>query len=286
VTGPDDGGFAGRLHRAASDMAGRIAGPDTPLRLAISPLYTRALAVVSGARGVDVDINGVWFRIDPYHRVFIQPDYEADVARYLGQAMRPGQCALDIGAHIGVYALQMARWTAPGGRVIAFEPNPETAEILHRHVIMNGFERSVRVERMAIGRVPGVSSLFGAAGSGTSRLGRPNPQSQESGTVERTVPLQTVDAYCAAHGVNPDWMLIDVEGYELDVLAGARETIARRGSALSIVVEFHPTLWEMSGASRAGVEALVASIGRVARGLTGQRDPFVDYGVVVLDSIT
>ena len=42
----------------------------------------------------------------------------------------------------------------------------------------------------------------------------------------------------------------------------------------------------MSGASRAGAEALLASLGRTARGLTGQRDPFADYGVVVLEAIS
>lgn len=286
MTRPRTGGLAGRLHRAASAAAGRLAGRDTFLRRTVSPLYTRALSALSGGRGVAADINGEWFRIDPRHRVFVQPDYEADVARYLRESMRPGECTLDIGAHIGVYALQIARWTAPCGRVIAFEPNPQTAEILRRHVAMNGLEPSVQVEQVALGRAPGSSSFFGAAGSGTSRLGMPNPESREPGMTELTVQLQTVDAYCVAHAIDPDWMLVDVEGYEFDVLSGARDTIARRGSALSIVVEFHPTLWEMSGASRAGAEALLASIGRTARGLTGQRDPLVDYGVVVLDFIS
>ena len=283
MTGPRGGGFGARIRRTVSAAAGRLAGRDTPIRRAVSPIYTRVLSALSGGRGVDADINGESFRIDPRHRVFVQPDYEADVARYLRESMRPGQCTLDIGAHIGIYALQIARWTAPGGRVIAFEPNPQTADILRRHLAMNGLESSVRVEQAALGRAPGASAFFGTAGSGTSRLGAPNPDAPESGLSEITVPLQTVDAYCVTHAVSPDWMLVDVEGYEFDVLSGARDTIARRQSALSIVAEIHPALWEMSGASRARAEALLASLGRTPRGLTGQRDPLAEYGVVVLE---
>src|SRR5207253_2157086 len=186
----------------------------------------------------------------------------------LRDRMRPGQICLDIGAHIGVYALQIARWTAPGGRVIAFEPNPGTASVLRRHLHMNALDDVVRVEGVALGRAPGAAALFGETGSGLTRMSSPNPVDGGAQQIA-TVPVSTVDAYCAAQSLHPDWMLIDVEGFEFDVLSGAVETIRGGGPGTSIVVEVHPGMWESTGWTRDAVSALMATLGRRIVPLTG-----------------
>lgn len=275
------GGGVGRLHALLSALAGGAARRDSPLRRLLSPLYGHFLHLITAGRGVAAQINGEPFRIDPRYRGFIQPDYEAELAGILRARMRPGQVSLDIGAHVGVHALQIARWTTPGGRVVAFEPNAGTAVVLRRHLRLNGFTDSVRVEDVALGRAPGTSMFFGEPGSGLSRLSAPNPDdpSAPKGT---SVAVATVDDYCRTHALRPDWILIDVEGFEFDVLAGAAETIRERGRALSIVIEIHPTLWPTTGWTRASVEALLASLGRRPAPLVGQGDPLGDYGSIEL----
>jgi FkbM family methyltransferase len=276
------GGSVGALHRVVKGLAGLIASRESPLRRTLSPLYGSLLYALSGGRGVAAELNGTSFRVDPRYRWFLQPHYEADLAQFLRARMRPGQCCLDIGAHIGVYALQVARWTAPGGRVIAFEPNPGTATVLRRHLRMNGLESVVRVEEIALGRVAGAVSLFGETGSGLTRMAAPNPDDAGAQHIAM-VHVQTVDEYCAASTLEPDWMLIDVEGFEFDVLSGAMATILRRGPALSIVVEIHPTLWETTGWSIADVENLCAAIERRLVPLTGQQDALGQYGSILLE---
>jgi FkbM family methyltransferase len=278
------GGAVGGFHRVVKGLAGLLGSRESPLRRTLSPLYGSLLYALSGGRGVAAELNGQSFHVDPRYRAFLQPHYEADLAEFLRDRMRPGQTCLDIGAHIGIYALQAARWTAPGGRVIAFEPNPGTAAVLRRHIRMNGLERDVRVEEIALGRAPGAAPLFGDAGSGLTRLSAPNPVDAEARHVG-TVRVDTLDGYCAARGTAPDWILIDVEGFEFDVLAGACETIRARGPSLSIVVEIHPTLWEATGWTRAGVDSLMASIARRIVPLTGQRDPLGQYGSAVLERV-
>lgn len=250
-------GSIGRFQQAISTAAGVFGSHDASWRRRTSPWFTALLRALTSGRGVPSELNGEPFRIDARYRVFLQPDYEAAVAAFLRPRVSAGQCALDIGAHIGAYALQMARWTAPGGRVIAFEPNPGTAAVLKRHLRMNQLENAVHVEQTALGKGPGSAAL--------------------------PVPVQTVDSYCAAHGIDPDWMLVYVEGYEFDVLAGSRETIARRGDALGIVIEVHPELWRLAGWSRPEAESLLASLGRRARPLTGQADALGAYGSVLLE---
>jgi FkbM family methyltransferase len=278
------GGGVGRLHRIIKGLAGLIGSRESPWRRSLSPLYGSLLYALSGGRGVAAELNGEFFRVDPRYRWFLQPHYEADLAGFLRARMRPGQCCLDIGAHVGVYALQVARWTAPGGRVIAFEPNPGTAAVLRRHIRMNGLEAVVRIEGTALGRAAGTAALYGDAGSGLTRLSAPNPQDSAASKLG-TVDVHTVDDYCAEHHVEPDWMLIDVEGFEFDVVTGATETIRRRGAALSIVVEIHPGLWEPTGWSRTDVDALCRSLGRRILPLTGQRDPLSQYGTVLLEPV-
>jgi FkbM family methyltransferase len=276
------GGRLGAFHRVASTAAGLLGSRDAPIRRRLSPLYGHLLYALSFGRGVRSELNGEAFFLDPRFRWFLQPDYEADLARYLRARMRPGERVLDIGAHIGVYALQIARWTSPGARVIAFEPNPGTAQVLRRHLRMNRLDEAVRVEEVALGRSAGATALFGDPGSGTSRLAAPNPDDFHARPMN-AVMVQTVDAYCAEHGIEPDWMLLDVEGFEFDVLAGALDTIRRRGPRVSIVLEIHPTLWPMTGWTRADIDAFLQSIGRRALPLTGQRDPLADYGSIVLE---
>ena len=277
------GGVVGRVHRIVSALAGGTAHRNSPLRRRLSPLYGELLNVVTAGRGVTAEINGEAFRLDPRYRGFIQPNYEADLARILRLRMPVGSRCLDIGAHVGIYALQMARWTAPTGQIVAFEPNAGTAAVLRRHLRLNGFDGRVRVEPIALGRTPGTSVLYGDAGSGLSRLTAPNPEEPAPHTTD--VPVTTVDEYCLDHSFVPDWMLIDVEGFEFDVLAGATRTIRSRGRSLSIVVEIHPALWPMTGWTSESAGALFQSLERQPVPLVGQGDPLADYGSIELAPI-
>ncbi|MEP6916166.1 MAG: FkbM family methyltransferase [Acidobacteriota bacterium] len=278
------GGVVGRFHGAMLSVADRIGTPDSAVRKRFSSAYGDLLYALTLGRGVEAKLNGESFHVDPRLRWFLHPEYEAELAGYLRRKIPPGAVCLDIGAHIGVYAMQIARWIGPSGRVIAFEPNPGTAPILRRHLRMNDLGGIVRVEETALGRQSGTASLFGVPGSGLSRLGAPNPIAVDT-LPASSVAVGTVDAYCAANRIDPDWILIDVEGLEFDVLSGAVETIRRRGSALSIVVEIHPTLWPLTPWTRDTVEALFRSIGRRAVSIVGQQDPLGDYGSISLEPV-
>ena len=272
-------GVIGLLHRAGVACANAVGGPNASWRRSLSPWVGRALHAATFGRGVATDINGATFRIDPRHRVFMQPDYESPVASFLRERVRPGHCCLDVGAHVGVYALQLGRWVSPGGRVVAFEPHPGTAEVLRRHLRMNRLESVVTVEAVALGARHADGVLFGSAASGMSRLRSANPALPGHDVEETRVTVLTMDEYCGGKHLQPDWIVIDVEGLEMDVLSGATRTLEHA----SVVAEFHPDLWVASGWSREAVTTLLSSLGLRAVGLTGQRAPLDEYGVVALE---
>jgi FkbM family methyltransferase len=205
------------------------------------------------------------------------------VASFLRQRVLPGAVCVDIGANVGVYVLQFAHWSRPGGHVIAFEPNPHAHRVLERHVRMNGLLETVDVVPAAVGGASGSANLYVSGADGRSRLGSPNPEA--TGNIEATrVTTITLDEYCHTHRTLPDWIFIDIEGFEMAALAGAREVVQTRGSALGIVVEMHPSVWDSAGTTRGEFEALITELGRHAVSLTGQVDPLGEHGLVLLAS--
>jgi hypothetical protein len=102
---------------------------------------------------------------------------------------------------------------------------------------------------------------------------------------EISVDVTTLDQFCAAHSVDPDCVLIDIEGFEIAALRGAEELIRRRGSRLLIVVEMHPSLWPSANTSADQASALFESLRLRAVPLTGQRDALRDYGIIALEAL-
>jgi hypothetical protein len=95
------------------------------------------------------------------------------------------------------------------------------------------------------------------------------------------VPVTTVDAFCATRGLAPSLINIDIEGFELHALRGARETLGKHRPAL--VVEMHPHNWPEIGADRPQAAALLTALGCRAIPLDGQTDPLAEYGHVALE---
>jgi hypothetical protein len=57
-----------------------------------------------------------------------------------------------------------------------------------------------------------------------------------------------------------------------------------RKAALTLMVEMHPPLWPLSGASRDSMQKLLDALQLHVEPLTGQRDPFAENGVVALST--
>ena len=274
------GAAAVRALRQGAAWVVRRLGRDAPLLRIARPGYEAALWVASGGRGIRSTINGVPCRL--HHRFrWIPQTYEYDVASFLARRVRPGAVCIDVGANVGLYVIQFAHWSQPTGQIVAFEPNPVARRTLVRHVRLNRLAHRVEVVPFAVGERDGEATLHVTAFDGRSRLELANPL-VDAPSRPVTVRLTSLDGFCARRQLRPDWILIDIEGFELSALQGARRTIEEGNPSLGLVVECHPSLWAVSHTSRRDFEGILADLHLEPTPLTGQHDPLSEYGVVHL----
>lgn len=142
-----------------------------------------------------------------------------------------GVCALDIGANIGVLAVEWGRHMAHWGNVYAFEAQERVYYALAGNIALNNCH-NVRAQHMAIGETVGmidvpVLDVLAPASFGSLEL-RPVGEREDVGQPLSglTLPVQmvNVDAFTFTR---LDLIKIDVEGMELDVLNGAEQSIAK-----------------------------------------------------------
>jgi hypothetical protein len=89
----------------------------------------------------------------------VRGQYEPEEVRFAQSVLKPGDTAVDIGAHIGFFTVQMAAAVGATGRVYAFEPFDANADLLERSLAENRFEDRVIFQRAAVGAAAGSATL-------------------------------------------------------------------------------------------------------------------------------
>ena len=229
----------------------------------------------TGGRGLSSTLpGGEKIRVLPEHRYLSWNPQEYAAFK---RVVSPRMVALDVGANVGAYSMLLGQWVGPAGRVYAFEPAPHAFSGLVRHIHLNDLDDVVRPLAEAVGDRETRAEFLVMETAGESRLAARDDRPDG----RLTVPVVTIDGFCAREGIDPDFIKIDVEGWELAVLRGARETIRRRGRDLALFVEMHPSAWPHIGASR---ESLLDEL-RAQRlepvSLTGADDMWTIEGVAV-----
>src|SRR5579863_2160017 len=100
--------------------------------------------------------------------VYVPPDarnqgialdqYEPEVTARIQEIVKEGMTVCDVGANIGLITLLASRLAGPTGRVVAFEPVPDNAEILHGNIQRNGCQNVTVIEK-AVGAKPGCAEI-------------------------------------------------------------------------------------------------------------------------------
>ena len=160
--------------------------------------------------------------------------HEPAVTALLRREVKPGDVAVDIGAHIGYFTLLLSRLVGEKGKVFAFEPDPDNFALLRRNAELNGL-RNVVLESKAVSDAGGRIRLYRAEGnSGDHRI------FDDSGRREAVeVDSVRLDDYFAGSGVRVDFIKMDIQGAEPGAVRGM-EALLRRSAGFRMVAEFWP----------------------------------------------
>lgn len=144
-------------------------------------------------------------------------EFSEGEAELFAQLIQPGDAVIEVGANLGALTVPLARLA---GVVLAFEPQRIIHQQLCANVALNGLT-NVFAQQMALGANPGaiitpnidyaVPANFGGVPLGEWEVGE-------------TVQVGVIDLMATPA---LDFLKIDVEGMECDVIRGARETLAR-----------------------------------------------------------
>jgi FkbM family methyltransferase len=153
--------------------------------------------------------------------------YEPTESAHLLSAGVGAHVIFDVGANIGYYSLLWASRMAAGGIIHAFEPVPSTFAWLSRNIALNHLDEVIKACNIGLGNAAGTLSIFMPEfmGSGAASMRDLHP---DEVTHKLEVKQETLDQYFSDSGLNRlDLIKVDVEGAELHVLQGGRNTIAR-----------------------------------------------------------
>jgi FkbM family methyltransferase len=187
-------------------------------------------------------MNVDWSRF----RAFIYGTWEPEIVKAVTEVVHEGAVAIDIGAHLGYYALILSRIVGTNGQVIAFEPIPSNFRVLSDNIELNSC-KNVRAVNMAVsdhsGQIQGILPTESDLPSSFSML---------SNEGEKTVTLNSIslDQYFKGSDRPINFILIDTEGAEGMVLDGARTTIETYHPILLVEVHHFGSRLESSSVPR------------------------------------
>jgi FkbM family methyltransferase len=155
---------------------------------------------------------------DHQHRaIYFYGEYEPEITALFRGLLQPGSTVFDVGANAGYFSILSREL---GATVHAFEPNPNVRALLTRSVSLG--TGGIEVVPAACSDHEGTMPLYlsDPANTGMTSLTKPTDRHVE-------VDVITLDGYASRVHATPDFVKIDVEGHEREVLAGARELLER-----------------------------------------------------------
>lgn len=227
---------SGFVARMASGIAGKIVGSGRDLH--------------------DVEVGGLRLRCrfsDNYSEkkfVFSPWRFDAYERQYIGRSLPRDGVFFDIGANVGIYTLTAAKVLASRGRVVAFEPNPETMERLRFNIAATLMKVAdvPRIETLQLGVADRESEFSlaihpGNLGGSTIAEGK-SQQLVSLGSRTVTIRCRPLLEVCNELAITSiDILKIDIEGAEDIALAPFLSAAPEALLPGSIIVENSENVW-------------------------------------------
>ena len=167
---------------------------------------------------------------------FIDPCLIADSEGNPVGLIKENDSVIDVGANIGYWATVMSKAVGPKGKVISLEPASVSYRILEKNLALNSC-KNVTAFQLGASDVNGSAALVFDENL-THQAHVAKKQTGIESTRTNTIECTTLDELFAAHGFPPpSFLKIDVEGFEMNVLQGARNLLV--SADVTVLFEYH-----------------------------------------------
>jgi len=153
--------------------------------------------------------------LDFVHQIIFRNQYHIDL-------IKENDVVVDAGANMGIFSIFVAM-KHPNTTIYAFEPTPSTFEALKENV---KYYPNIKIFNCGLGEKEGMASIIITGGSGANYIG-------EGGT---PIEIKTIDGL----NIPANFIKMDVEGYEGNVLKGAAETIKKNKPIIAMSAYHKP----------------------------------------------
>ncbi len=177
--------------------------------------------------------------------------WESEVTQKVMEVVKPGMKVVDVGADVGYYSILFSRLVGVGGRVFSFEPIDEARSVLEENMVLNA-ARNISVYDFALGCQAATMIL-----ERPFELSRLKPGKLLKGDRDIDVQVRVFDELDGFPRI--DFVKMDVEGAEYDVLVGMREMIRRDHPIL--LIEVHAVLLPIFGQSVVSLRRFLREMG-------------------------
>jgi FkbM family methyltransferase len=154
---------------------------------------------------------------------------------------KQGDIVVDIGAHIGRYTIIASKRVGTNGKVVAIEANPGNFEMLNRNIKLNKLANVIPLNYAVYSKETKIKLYLPGEESGYTIYNTimSNRARNEEKFVE--VNANTLDYLLQSKGIKEEqvnWIKIDVEGAEFEVLKGATNVLSK-SKDISLLIEVH-----------------------------------------------
>jgi FkbM family methyltransferase len=146
--------------------------------------------------------------------------WERTTIRFIKNNLKPQHVVIEVGANIGAHTLLMAKMVGPGGFVYAFEPTEFALLKLRKNLSLNPALNNVKVVDCLVSNSSETAAAKVIINSDWSLDGVQRPE------VLINKKIVTIDEFVHENKIaRLDFLKVDVDGYDLKVLQGAKDTI-------------------------------------------------------------
>lgn len=179
-------------------------------------------------KGVSVRINNINLKLLFSWRRYFPSKYEIENFSFFENCKFENPVILDLGAHIGLFSILMAKQCNGNAKIYSFEGSPETFKILEKHISINNFNGIINPINQVISDQKGEINFFVSSSKGDNANSISNYKENERKLSSIRINSTSIDSFVKEHNLNKlDFFKIDVEGAECKVIRGGKNSIIK-----------------------------------------------------------